>query len=77
MTKSEQKILTRVAGINDKGALAGLGTKPTSSDYQLPAHRFVKRLADAGKIMWVEWTPELGAGWAIADRDPKNPGKKW
>lgn len=72
-TKTEQGILDRVQSVNDRGSLAGLDTSPDESKYNLHAFRFVKRLADAGLIVWIEWGPVLGAGWLLAGRDPKMP----
>lgn len=72
-TKTEQGILDRVQSVNDRGSLAGLSVAPDEPQYSLPAFRFVKRLADAGLIVWIEWGPVLGAGWLLAGRDPKMP----
>lgn len=70
MTKTEENILVRVRDINGRGALAGLGTSPTNTEYKNPEFRFVKRLADAGLIVWVPWTSKYGAGWAIPEYVP-------
>ena len=79
MTKSEQKILDKVRYCNEQGALAGLYTSP--EEFQTPegsplptgrssAHkdfRFVKRLYEAGKIVWNPHHPKLGAGWTLPE----------
>lgn len=66
LTSTEQKILDRVRYHSERGALCGLGVQPGDPHYQSREFRFVKRLADSGAIVWVAWTPRLGAGWAIS-----------
>ena len=56
MTKTEQKIVDYVHHCNDLGALAGVSDADA---------KFAARLAEAGKIVHMAWTPQLGAGWAI------------
>jgi type 1 glutamine amidotransferase len=65
-TKAEAKILATVKRCNDMGALAGLVVDPEHASYNTYKFRFVKRLAEKGEIVWVPWTPELGAGWVLA-----------
>ncbi len=73
VTKSEQRILDKVRHCNELGALAGLYVSP--EQFQEPsmassAHkdfRFVKRLYDAGKIVWHPYHTKLGAGWALPE----------
>lgn len=58
LTKSEQKIIDQVLDANKLGALAGL-----SSD-----DKFVRRLADAGDIVYVDRTHVgRGKGWVAKD----------
>lgn len=65
MTKSEQALLDRIQSVNDRGGLAG-GASPESEAFGQPGNRFLKRLCEKGAIVWVRYTPALGAGWAIA-----------
>ncbi len=58
LTKNEQKIIDRVLHANKLGALAGL----SSGD------KFVRRLADAGDIVYVDRTHVgRGKGWVVKD----------
>jgi hypothetical protein len=66
LTKTEEAVLAKVRDANSRGALLGLGTSPTAANYSTKEKRFVKRLADAGILVWV-WTREHGAGWALSD----------
>ena len=67
MTKTEQTILDKVGHINKAGALCGLGVSPQDPKYNNREFRFVKRLADAGKIVWVPYNAKHGAGWALPE----------
>lgn len=65
MTKTEQALLDRIQGVNDRGGLAG-GVGPDNEAFEKPDNRFLRRLYVKGAIVWVKYTPALGAGWAIA-----------
>jgi hypothetical protein len=65
LTKSEIAIISKVKSGNAQGALVGLGTDPTQPSFSEPEYRFVKRLYEAKKIVWVTWSKDLGAGWAL------------
>ena len=65
MTKTEEKILSCVKDANKFGYLAGLVASPNDPSYHTRQYRFVKRLHEAGKIVWVDWTPKMGSGWAL------------
>lgn len=67
LTKSELEILDTVKTANRQGALAGLGTTPKEDSFQSKRYRFVKRLFDAGSIVYVEYTGKYGAGWALPE----------
>jgi hypothetical protein len=73
MTKAETTILRRVQEVNDRGGLKGLCTDPHASNFTAHEHRFVKRLYEAGEILWVDYNPKLGAGWILKGRNPLNP----
>ena len=73
MTKSEIKILQQVRTANEQGALAGLKTSPTDPAFGMPEFRFVKRLYDQTKIVYIKWTPEKGAGWILPEFAEKFP----
>lgn len=67
LTKAETEILERVKLCNDRNALAGLGASPDSKDILDRKYRFVKRLWASGAIVWVAYSSEYGAGWALPD----------
>ncbi len=67
-TKAEQKILDNVEFANSRGALAGHGTDPEDPKYTDRANRFIKRLADAGLIVWMPYSDKFGAGWAMKEQ---------
>jgi hypothetical protein len=71
MTKSEARIIEKVRSANAHRALAGLGTSPTSDNFNNKEHRFVKRLYEAKLIIWVPYHSDLGSGWALPGVDPK------
>ena len=73
MTRSEATILRRVQEVNDRGGLKGLLTDPKDTNFSDYEHRFVKRLYDAGEILWVDYNPKLGAGWILKGRNPLDP----
>lgn len=66
MTKTEQAILDRVREINNRDALAGLGTAPGDRDFTNRKNRFVKRLYESKAIVWV-CSRSLGMGWAVPE----------
>ena len=70
LTKSENKILAKVEVGKSKGALIGLGISPESPHFSDPEYRFIKRLYEAKKIVWVAWTKDHGSGWALPDWSP-------
>lgn len=73
MTKAELEILRKIREANDMGAVKGLGVQPTDPDFSSKEHRFIKRLYDAGEILWSGYTYKLGAGWILKGRNPLNP----
>lgn len=74
MTQAKTKIIATVTKANSVGALSGLRVMPSDANYSGREFRFVKRLADAGAIVWVEWTKKFGAGWAMAENVEKFKG---
>lgn len=63
MTKAEETILARVRAINEAGKLAWLGTSPNDPNFAFPDARFIKRLYEAGLLVWYPYGP----GWAVAE----------
>ncbi len=68
LTKTEQNILGTIGFTNGRFALAAVGTNPNSANYYDRANRFIKRLADAGLIVWMPYSDKFGAGWALRDQ---------
>lgn len=66
-TKTEEALLARVAMNNRVGALSGLATSPKDASWSDAKHRFIRRLYEAGLLLWVPWTAALGAGWAVPE----------
>jgi len=71
LTKSESQILAKVEAGATAGALIGLGISPESPHFSDPEYRFIKRLYEANKIVWVPWSKVHGAGWALPGRFPE------
>jgi hypothetical protein len=68
-TKAETKILALVRKSNDMGYLAGLYVAPEDKRYATDREfRFVKRLHESGEIVWVPYSPQFGAGWALKEK---------
>ena len=69
-TKKEDAILARVGDVNSRMTLCGLA-EPAKPDFHSKENRFVKRLAEAGLIVFVEYTPKYGSGWALPENVEK------
>jgi hypothetical protein len=67
MTKSEEKILDGIRRAHAINGLRGLGTSPADANWNDNEHRFVRRLYEAGKIVWVPYSSQHGAGWALPE----------
>lgn len=67
MTKAEAQTLARIRAHNDEGRLAWLGTSPDDPNFAFPDSRWLKRLFEAGLVVWFPHTPEYGSGWAIRE----------
>jgi len=81
MTKYEQVILAKVRRANEEGWLAGL---PTHASAVSPdalrstcygRFRFVKRLYEAGAILWLDYTKTggFGRGWVLPEFEMRFP----